>query len=105
MAWTEITLNHPSHKGPRQAPIGFSWTTFFFSFFPALFRSDWKWGIIQFIIAFMTFGLSSFVFCFIYNKLYVKELLSQGYTSSLPDDVLGPVEVALGVKIIRLKND
>jgi hypothetical protein len=63
----------------RQAPVGFSWTTLIFGFFPALIRGDWKWGIIMFLCSLVTFGLSQFIFCFIYNKLYLKDLLNDGY--------------------------
>ena len=64
----------------KECKVGFSWTTFFFGIFPALFRGDWKWAIIQLIIASLTFGFSSLVFCFIYNKLYINDLLKQGFT-------------------------
>jgi len=70
--------NHQTDK-IRKAPVGFSWTTFFFGFFPALFRSDWKWSIIQIIAAFLTAGISLFIFPFIYNKLYIKDLLNDGF--------------------------
>jgi len=63
----------------RQVPVGFSWTTFFFGFFPALIRGDWKWGVIMFLCSLVTFGFSQFIFCFIYNKLYLKDLLNNGY--------------------------
>lgn len=63
----------------KQCKVGFSWTTLFFSFFPALFRGDIKWGAIQFVLALITGGLSALVFCFIYNKLYINDLLSKGY--------------------------
>ncbi|HGM1082511.1 TPA: hypothetical protein ACKOLN_002482 [Clostridioides difficile] len=70
----------------KECKVGFSWTTFFFGFFPALFRGDWKWMIIELICACVTFGLSSIVFCFIYNKLYINDLLSKGYTPASDAD-------------------
>ena len=63
----------------REAPVGFSWTVLFFGWFPPMFRSDWKWAVIMFICTIVTFGLSGLVFMFIYNKIYIKELLNNGY--------------------------
>ncbi|MFG3612765.1 DUF2628 domain-containing protein [Rummeliibacillus sp. G93] len=72
----------------KNVKVGFSWTTFFFGFFPALFRGDLKWAIIMFIVAAalgsFTFGLGGMVadiiFAFIYNKIYIKELLEKQYS-------------------------
>ena len=71
----------------KEAKVGFSWTTFFFGFFPALFRGDLKWAFIMFITAAIigtfTLGIGAWipgiVFSFIYNKIYIKELLEKGY--------------------------
>lgn len=63
----------------KECKIGFSWTTLFFSFFPAFIRGDWKWGLIQLVLSIFTYGLSSLVFCFIYNKIYINGLLQQGF--------------------------
>jgi hypothetical protein len=64
----------------KECKVGFSWTTFFFGFFPALFRGDWKWAVIQLICGMITFNFSSLIFCFIYNKLYINDLLTKGFT-------------------------
>jgi hypothetical protein len=81
-----ITLKNDAGLS-KQVKVGFSWTTFFFGFFPALFRGDLKWAAIMFVIALaigsFTFGfgswISSIVFAFIYNKIYIKELIEKGY--------------------------
>ena len=83
MASAKVVLKHSTSSLLKEAPLGFSWTTLFFGFFPALFRADIKWGIIMFIVAIVTAGLSWFVFPFIYNKIYVRGLLEKGY---LPAD-------------------
>ncbi|SES08212.1 hypothetical protein [Salipaludibacillus aurantiacus] len=71
----------------KEVKLGFSWTTFFFGFFPALFRGDLKWAAIMFITAavaaFFTLGFGAWIpgiiFSFVYNKLYIKDLLEKGY--------------------------
>lgn len=73
--------------GIKDVKVGFSWTTFFFGFFPALFRGDLKWAIIMFVtgaaFAVFTLGIGAWIpgiiFSFIYNKMYIKELLEKGY--------------------------
>jgi hypothetical protein len=74
-----INLRSEHTGATRQRKLGFSWTTLFFGFWPAIFRGDWKWGVIQFGIQLLTLGLSGFVFAFIYNKLHVQDLLENGY--------------------------
>lgn len=80
MAFDQLTLKNPTTGEIKMAPVGFSWTTFFFGFWVSIFRADWKYAIIQFVLACFTWNLSSIVFGFIYNKLYVKDLLyKQGF--------------------------
>ena len=101
MAFAKVNLKHPEFEVIKEAPVGFSWTVFFFGFFPPIFRGDWKWGLIILVAAVITLGLSSLIFMFIYNKLYLKSLLEQGYTSIDSDDVLSPIESKLQMKIPR----
>jgi len=78
------------NNGTKNAPTGFSWTTFFFGFFPAIIRGDIKWGLIMLGIALVTGGLSWLVFPFIYNKIYIKSLIEIGYKpkSSIDEKIL-----------------
>lgn len=79
----------------KEVKIGFSWTTLFFGLFVPLIRGDLKWALIMFGIALIvgvpTYGIGSFisnlVFAFIYNKLYVRDLLEKGYRPQNEEDV------------------
>jgi hypothetical protein len=73
----KLTMENPNTGIIKNAPVGFSWTTLFFSGFPALFRGDIKWFFIQLLISFTCIPL--FIFAFIYNKIYIKELLGKGF--------------------------
>ena len=58
---------------------GFSWTMLFFGVFVPLYRGDWKWFLIILIANIFTYGWASVVFAFIYNKIYINDLLEKGY--------------------------
>jgi len=74
----KVFLKHQSGL-VKESKVGFSWTVLFFGFLPPLFRGDWKWGLIILLLAPITFGLSNIIFAFIYNRLYIKDLLQAGY--------------------------
>ena len=86
-----VNLENPNTHQLKQVKVGFSWTTFFFGFWPALFRGDWKWFVIQLAIEIVlgcfTFGIGAcivgIIFSFFYNKLYINDLLEAGY---VPND-------------------
>ncbi|MCL4410188.1 MAG: hypothetical protein M1356_07755, partial [Gammaproteobacteria bacterium] len=84
---------------------GFSWTTFFFGIFPALFRGDWKWAVIMLLLALVTFGFSQLVFIFIYNKLYIRDLIGAGYKAeSIGHGDVGYISAKVGMPIPMLET-
>jgi hypothetical protein len=104
MAYTSLTFEHPGTNEIREAPVGFSWTVFFFGFFPPLFRSDFKNAIIIFLVNLITFGLSNLVFMFIYNKMHIKTLIGNGFkVASSPYPDLDELGSKLGISLPRLE--
>ena len=76
---TSIKLLNPQTQENKEVPLGFSWTYFFFGFMVPLLRGDWKWAGISFAINLFTLGLGQLVLCFLYNKLYLKGLVQEGF--------------------------
>lgn len=91
MANSHASLRNPDTGEEVRAPVGFSWTTLLFGPWPALFRGDWKWAAIIFGTAIFTGGVSILVFPFIYNKLYIKDLIRDGF--KLVDVENGSIDV------------
>ena len=105
MAYTTITFKHPHSNEIKQSPVGFSWTTLFFGCFPALFRSDWKWAIIQFLAGLVSWGLSFIIFAFMYNSLSIKDLVNKGFEAiSILDNNLDLASSKAGISIPKHKD-
>lgn len=79
MANNTIYFQNPLTGQTKEAPVGFSFTTALFGAIPMLFRGSWKWFAISAILGLCTWSLSNLVFMFIINKLYIKDLISDGY--------------------------
>lgn len=84
MAFTKLLMENPQTGAQKEVPIGLSWTVLFFCFLPPLLRGDIKWGLILLGFWLLSAGIFSswlihIVFMFLYNKLYFKELLAEGY--------------------------
>lgn len=98
-------LKNPVTNQVKQVKAGFSWTTLFFGFFPALFRGDWKWFAIialsGMIVGIPSSGFGSmaiyFVYSFIYNKLYIKDLLAKGFVPA--DDASKNILLSKGIQV------
>jgi hypothetical protein len=77
-----VLMWHPMRPGTRTTYEGYSWTTFFWGFFPALFRGDWLGLLI---------GLGVLASCFVvpllpfiiwaafYNQFQRNLLVAQGW--------------------------
>jgi hypothetical protein len=72
-------INVSNGTDDKKLPIGFSWTVLFFGFFPALFRDDWKGGIVILCLLVFTFGWALLVIPFFYNRYYARMILSNQY--------------------------
>lgn len=70
----------------KEVKIGFAWTMLFFGFFVPLLRGDWKWAILSFLVSAITCGIAWLVLPFMYNKIYIKGLIENGW---LPVDEMG----------------
>lgn len=101
MAYAKVYLKNIRTGQMREAPVGFSWTIFFFGFFPALFRSDWIGALIQAVLAFVTFGLSNLFFMFAYNKMYLKRLIGDGFEVTGATGDLNYIEGRIGQMLPR----
>ena len=77
MVSAKVSLRHSKTGEVKEAPIGFSWTTLCFGFLVAFYRNDRNWSFLQFLL--IPTVLPWFIFPFIYNKLYIRTLLSAGY--------------------------
>lgn len=84
---TSIAMRHKESGMVKEGFYGFSWTTFLFGFFPALFRGDFLTFVVGMIIAIplaiATAGVSNIFIAiawgFMYNKYYTRKLLERGY--------------------------
>ena len=105
MAYSTITMKNPHTHQIKICPVGFSWTVFFFGFFPPLFRSDFKWFLIIIFCTFFTLGLSNWVFGFIYNKMSLKDIVSKGFKAqSVQFGSVEQVSAKVGFHIGKLES-
>jgi hypothetical protein len=102
---TRIVLKHKESGIVKDGFYGFSWTTLFFGFFPALFRGDFITFIggfvVSVIIGVVTAGVGALfiglVWAFMYNKYYTRKLIERGYALAGSDGDNTRAAAALGV--------
>jgi hypothetical protein len=70
---------NPTNGAVEEIWEGFSWPCLFLGFIWYIYKGMWGWGVISFILAIFTWGLSWFIFPFFANEQHAKSLLKQGY--------------------------
>ena len=106
---TPVQLRHPESHIIKTGYFGFSWTTLFFGFFPALFRSDFATFlggvVVSIVIGMLTFGIGllfiSLGWAFMYNKFYTRKLLERGYVLADTSTLNARAAAALGIAFPR----
>ncbi|WP_027179769.1 hypothetical protein [Maridesulfovibrio bastinii] len=94
---TTVMMKHPETGLVKKGFFGFSWTTFFFGGFPALFRGDILTGLIVIVISMCTCGIAGIIWAFFYNKSYTTKLIEKGYQFADSDGVVTMAKSSLGV--------
>jgi hypothetical protein len=83
---TKINLKHINTKQTKRVPIGYSWLSLIFLFFVPLFRKDWEWFFIYFLVTLFTLGLAIPIIAYLYNKIYIHSLIKNGYIATSKTD-------------------
>lgn len=94
---TVVMMKHPQTGLVQKGFFGFSWTTFFFGGWPAIFRGDIVVGVMFIVLQFFTFGIASIIWAFLYNKSYTRKLLEKGYQFADGEGVVSLAKMKLGV--------
>jgi hypothetical protein len=100
MAYDTIIFKNPITNQTKRAPVGISWTVFFFIFLVPIFRGHWKGAMVLFLTGFFTLGLAYFYFMFAYNKMYINFMLEEGFVADrMAYGDLEVMEKRLGLKL------
>jgi len=109
-----ILLKNPKTGLMKKGYYGYSWTTFFFGPWPALFRGDFiAFGIYLGACILLTLIAGPFVILFsltggiiwasVYNRYYTLKLLSKGYVMTGSEMTQRKAAKALGIDYDILK--
>lgn len=102
----KMTVEHPETGIRKTAYVGFELGILFFGPLYPLFRGDFKWFFIMCAVDLFTLGLGFLIFPFIYNKIYLKELLKKGYrVSEIQGSNLEEMSKRLGISLKRMKDE
>lgn len=92
-----VMMKHPSTGVLKKGLYGFSWTTFFFGGFPALFRGDVIIGLVVIVLNILTACIAGIIWAFVYNKKYTLGLVEKGYVFADTEEKNKAAKCALGI--------
>ena len=95
---TQIMLKNPNNGLIKKGFYGFSWTTFLFGGFPALFRGEIFIGLALIVLQCITFGIAGLIWAFVYNKRYTVGLIENGYVLAGSDSENAMAKQKLGIQ-------
>ena len=94
MAHSWLVMEQPNTRHVKEAPLGYSWSMLFFGVFVPVVRSDWKWAFVSFALAIATLGLSWLILPFLYNAIYAKGLIGEGFKAKAIRGQVPTIEMA-----------
>jgi hypothetical protein len=97
---TKIMMQHPTTGISKSGFYGFSWTTFLFGGFPALFRGDILIGLVVIVLNVLTWWIAGIIWSFFYNKYFTLRLVEKGYVFVGSDSEIASAKSALGIRIL-----
>lgn len=109
---TKVQLKHSDTGLIKDGYFGFSWTTLFFGFLPALFRGDFITFLggftISLIVGIVTVGIGFIViniaWAFTYNAYFTKKLLERGYALNDTDEINRQAAQVLGANLPKMTS-
>lgn len=114
MAFDTAILENPRTGQLRRAPVGYSWTMFFFGPFAPMVRGDWKWAGIIFLMAIVAAVISGgflgwlpgLIGSFMWNRSYLDRLISDGFQVKATEkgSSLDKIDRELGYKTKRVED-
>ncbi len=81
-------MKNPKTGDVKYAPVGFSWTSFFFGPFVPFLRGHVKWGILSIIPTIILGPIGTALLATSYNEIYAKWLMSKGYEISTAANII-----------------
>lgn len=104
MSHATISFKHPLTGAIKNAPVGYSWTTLLFGFFVPLLRGHWVGAVFILALSMFIFLFAGVVMSFIYNKMYIKHLIGEGYKVSDASEDIAMLAVKLKLTLPTEKD-